>query len=374
MMNNLAEEIQKLGMTMKDPATDMTKNIVDELKNALSSMMGNFKETISGNTKYEMENLAAILGAASSTLIDFPNKVEMLSKSMASNIIDTKNIFEQISFNAISQSKNSSEEMSKQMNLTADLFKNKILDIQLGQETLIKRQNESIEMTRQAIEDIGKNSVNQTSESLENSKKHFELISNMLSSAVSNMHSSQEKLLNRQSEGAKSSESLLASFNNMLSKLEASLAKADGSFSQFFSVYSELKMLSVSMGKTNEIIVGSGEIFKNAQNDFSTKFKDLMANNIFTIKEIEKILQQAKELSENYAEKFEIIENGLQGIFSEIQSGLDEYTKTINRGVSDNLSQFSTKFTTMAESLNGSINMQKDILEELSEQFEKIRR
>ncbi len=65
-------EIESLGNKLKDPATDMTQNIVKELQESMGKMIEEFKTSMSGDTKNEMERLAGLLGQAGGSLTDFP--------------------------------------------------------------------------------------------------------------------------------------------------------------------------------------------------------------------------------------------------------------------------------------------------------------
>ena len=58
-------EIENLGNKLKDPATDMTQNIVKDLQESMGKMIEEFKVSTSGDTKNEMERLAGLLGQAS---------------------------------------------------------------------------------------------------------------------------------------------------------------------------------------------------------------------------------------------------------------------------------------------------------------------
>ena len=84
--------------------------------------------------------------------------------------------------------------------------------------------------------------------------------------------------------------------------------------------------------------------------------------------------QMGKDVSADYAQKFEIIEKGLQNIFSQIENGLKSYEQTVNESIQKYLSQFTTSLTETAKSLGGASQEQKDILIELSDLLDGLKK
>ncbi len=374
LINQLAQEIQKLGSSLKDPASDMTKSIVEDLRTAMSSMIGEFQKSVTGNTKSEMENLALMLNNAGSALANFPDKFEELTNNINENMLSTKNIFENISTNALQQSQTATDQMADQMSKTANAFENKIRELQENQQNLMTRQEESIEAVKTAIESIGKNVSEQNSETILQTKNQFKSISDIVTNSIADLQAGMEILLNKQTENAKFSENLSVSFNATIFKMGETLKEAEKTFSKFNTVQSDLNILSNNVLKTSDNINSSGQIFRKAQIDFTNQLNEINLKYSSNIKELQNSLDQAKNVSKDYAEKFSIIEKGLQSIFGEIQKGLTEYTRTINKGVSENLNSFTNGFTKMAESLESSIGKQSELLEEISDSIEKIKR
>ena len=70
-------------------------------------------------------------------------------------------------------------------------------------------------------------------------------------------------------------------------------------------------------------------------------------------------------MSEDYIEKFEIIKQGLGGIFGQIQNGLTEYSKTVQATTQKYLEQYSTNLTNTTDALSSTIEQQREIVEML---------
>lgn len=77
-------------------------------------------------------------------------------------------------------------------------------------------------------------------------------------------------------------------------------------------------------------------------------------------------------MSNEYAQRFSIIEKGLQSIFSQIQTGLEQYRDSVGESLETFLGKYTEALTTSAESLAGAAAKQEDILEELTDQLSKL--
>src|SRR5690625_114687 len=63
-LRNLKEALNRLGDKIQNPATDMIENVVGELESVLTEVIEEFRNSVSGSTKLEFENLAQLLNQA----------------------------------------------------------------------------------------------------------------------------------------------------------------------------------------------------------------------------------------------------------------------------------------------------------------------
>ena len=122
-------EIENLGNKLKDPATDMTQNIVRELQESMGKMIEEFKTSMSGDTKNEMERLAQLLGQAGGSLTDFPVKLQNMTDNLNENFRGLQNIVQQISQQTLTQSEQSTTQMRKQVEEMSEILKTKVGDL-----------------------------------------------------------------------------------------------------------------------------------------------------------------------------------------------------------------------------------------------------
>ena len=303
------DEIESLGNKLKDPATDMTQNIVKELQESMGKMIEEFKTSMSGDTKNEMERLAGLLGQAGGSLTDFPAKLQNMTDNLNENFRGLQDVVQQISKQTLSQSEESTNQMRKQVEDMSEILRSKVGDLQSGQQTLLTEQSKNLQV----------------------------------------------------------SENLLSAFNTSIEKMNGLSTEVNGSISKLNQAQTELeKVISVFRNVSQEINTSSSR-FGESQNEFSKHSNQFLQNNSNTITEIQKSLETAKGVSADYAQKFEIIEKGLQSVFLQINDGLKSYEQTVNENIQKYLSQFTTSLTETAKSLAGASQEQKDLLNDLTD-------
>ena len=76
-------------------------------------------------------------------------------------------------------------------------------------------------------------------------------------------------------------------------------------------------------------------------------------------------------MTEEYAQKFEIIKQGLTSIFSQLQTGLTEYSRTVQATTQKYLDQYTTNLTQTTDALASTIQQQNEVVDTLSEILER---
>jgi methyl-accepting chemotaxis protein len=307
-------EIESLGNKLKDPATDMTQNIVKELQESMGKMIEEFKTSMSGDTKNEMERLAGLLGQAGGSLTDFPLKLQNMTDNLNENFRGLQEVVQQISKQTLSQSEESTNQMRKQVEDMSEILRSKVGDLQSGQQTLLTEQSKNLQV----------------------------------------------------------SENLLSAFNTSIEKMNGLSNEVNGSISKLNQAQTELEKVISTFRNVSQEINTSSSKFGESQSEFSKHSNQFLQNNSNTIAEIQKSLEIAKSVSTDYAQKFEIIEKGLSKVFADLDTGLRGYQTTVRESLETYLGKYTDALTKTAESLAGASSKQEDILEELTEQLSKL--
>ena len=306
-------EIESLGKKLQDPATDMTQNIVKDLQDTMGKMVEEFKTSVSGDTKNEMEYLAKLLGQAGNSLTDFPTKLQNMTDNLNENFRGLQDIVNQISRQTLSQSEDSTNAMKKQVEEMSEILKNKVGDLQAGQKTLLTEQSKNLQV----------------------------------------------------------SENLLSAFNTSIENMNGLSISVTQSINKLNEAQAALSIVTSSFRNASQEINTSSSKFGESQLLFSQYSNEFLRQNSNTIYEIQESLVKAKDVSADYAQKFEIIEKGLQDIFAKITVGLNDYQETVSGSLETYLGRYTEALTKTAESLAAASSKQEDILEELTEQLSK---
>jgi methyl-accepting chemotaxis protein len=308
-------EIENLGNKLKDPATDMTQNIVKELQESMGKMIEEFKTSMSGDTKNEMERLASLLGQAGGSLTDFPTKLQVMTDNLNENFRGLQDVVKQISQQTLSQSEQSTNEMRKQVEEMSEILKNKVGDLQAGQETLLTKQSQNLQV----------------------------------------------------------SDSLLSAFNKSIEKMNGLSSGVTETINKLNQAQSELERVISTFRNISQDVNASSSKFGESQLTFSKYSNEFLQNNSNTIEEIQKSLTTAKEVSTDYARKFEIIEKGLQQIFAQIKDGLEQYQNAVRNNLQTILGEYTKSLTKSAESLASATELQSESIKDLAEEINRLK-
>lgn len=314
-LQQVKNEIKLLGNNLSDPTTEMTQNVVKDLELSMSKMIEEFKTSVSGSAKNELEGLAIILTKASQSLTTFPELLQQMTSNLNENFKGLQNVVDQISQKTLTQSENATDTMKKQIEEMSLILKSNVGELQTNQEVLINKQNESLT----------------------------------------------------------TSESLLKEFNLSIERMQGMSNGMNNSIDGFNSLQSELNRSASLLNDTSIRVNGSLDTLKSYQDKFSKENESYFNNNKEVNEAVLRVMQSAKDVTSDYVQKFSVIESGLQSIFAQIQQGLDGYTKTVGSSIETYLGAYSEALTETAKSLAGASAKQEEILEELTEQLSKLK-
>ncbi|MAG13568.1 MAG: hypothetical protein CMN78_03115 [Spirochaetales bacterium] len=80
LMDKLTKGLEQLIEEKKATGVETVQGIIKELEESMSTMIGGFQETLTGNTKSELETLATILGEAGASFAVLPEMIEKVNK------------------------------------------------------------------------------------------------------------------------------------------------------------------------------------------------------------------------------------------------------------------------------------------------------
>lgn len=127
----LQTEIKTLGEKLQDAPKGMTEGVVKDLNTSLAQMISDFKQTVTGSTKNELEKLAGLIADAGGSLKEMPNRLEETTRTMM-------DLISKISVN----------------------LNDKVGELQVGQEVLIEKQSANLQISDSLLQSFS-NSIGQ---------------------------------------------------------------------------------------------------------------------------------------------------------------------------------------------------------------------
>lgn len=310
----LVPVLEDLKQIKQDSGTQVIEDAVNRLSDSMKSMMNDFKNTVTGDTKQEMEGLIERLTVVSESLSGIPNSMTDITLQVAETIEALKETV----IENIKQSKIQAQEINQQNRDTFSAatteYKSTVEDIQAHMELLLSTQKDNIKQVSDLTDEI-KTTLKENSQ------------------------------VNQQFEGM-----------IQKSKIVAQLIE---------NVSLKFENNSNSLTETSNSLKVSISTFSDSINNYVDKNESLLNHQ-------EDTLRKTKDIAEEYGSRFESIEQGLTSIFGQIQTGLKEYQKTTADNLNQYLSEFSTTLTKAHEGLESTVNHIAEINEELTGQIEKL--
>ena len=146
------------------------------------------------------------------------------------------------------------------------------------------------------------------------------------------------------------------------------------------SVTSVRQMIETTQTLSSQLMLGAdrletaGQQLTLASRAFNQENQNYLAANRETIEQLQGTLVQSRELLNDFAQRFQTIDDGLQSIFSEIQSGLTNYSTTTRDSINEYLSAFPTQLSNAATALAGSVEALGENVDILNDMIEGFRR
>ena len=362
-LRGINTSIQELATKLQSPAQDMTQNIVKDLQKAMQEMMEEFKNSVNGGAKAEMEAMMKNLTMATDTLNSFPTIMDTLKNDLSSFMSELGNT-----------TKGTADEMGNQAKSQAKAISEQTL-IFTGQiESLIEKLNAQTDTTAKNIEAKNEEQRQAIANTLKGFDDKIQNLMEVLKDNVGVIQKEQKGTAEIQKLNIDSTEVLLNKFDTSIKGLSDAIVKINENIENLNQSHDNLNTTSNSFGDITKNLSESTVSLKENQNEFKNYSTSFLKENANNLKAIENNLKKAQDVSTDYAEKFEVIEEGLKNIFAQIDTGLQKYQSAVNSGVNEFLTQYTTSVNNIVNSLSSAIESQNDLLEELQETIDKIKR
>ena len=360
----IVEHIDQMASLVSSPATDMIQTVVDELKNSMSEMMKEFSSGLSGSATNELETLAHQLGTAAQSMADFPNNMAHISSTLQVTIEEVKNAVSEISHTSANANSTAMQQMQEQITFATSAISAAIAevkDVMSGiSQSSQEQSNQMVSKLADAAEKMGtflSGTISTLSSSVQQSVK----------SITDDVNNKQADLIALQEDTTSQTKKLLETFNTGLDRLEKMNEYITGTMNMFQQAQGQITGSTAHLQTITGDMKLATQLFNKSQTDYAVKMEEMQLNSQRGIDAVTELLKNSGDLSEDYVEKFEIIRQGLGSIFQQLQSGLSEYSRTVQVTTQKYLDQYSTSLTNTTDALSSTIQQQNEVVEMLVE-------
>lgn len=366
----VVEHIDQMAETVASPASGMMNSVVDELKSSMSTIIEEFRTSLSGSATNQLESLALQLGTASRAMGDFPKNMENISATLQVTIEEVKRAISEISSTSANANSTAMQQMQNQIAFATGAISSAITEVKevmsgITQSSL-QQSNQMIEKLSAATEQMG-TFLNTTISSLSSS------VTSSINGIAENVTSQQADLIVLQEDTTTQTKKLLEAFNDGLDRLEKMNGYVADTMNGFKLAQGEISISTGNLRTISGDMKLATELFNKGQHDYAEKLAQLQITSQNGIDQVTELLRSSGQLSEEYAQKFEVIKQGLGGIFSQLQSGLTEYSRTVQATTQKYLDQYSSSLTQTTDALASTIQQQNEVVEMLNETLSRKR-
>ena len=367
----VVEHIDSMASLVSSPATDIIENMVSELKASMSEIIAEFNRSLSGSATSELESLAIQLGTAGQAMADFPNAMANISSTLQVTIEEVKHAVTEISNTSANANSTAMQQMQEQITFATGAISTaigEVKEVMSGMSQSSQEQsNHMVSKLADAAEKMG-TFLNSTVSNLSSS------VQASIQNITDDMSSKQANLISLQEDTTEQTRKLLDTFNQGLDRLEKMNEYITSTMDMFQKAQGHITGSTAHLQNISSDMKLSTELFNKSQIDYNTKMENIQRNNQTGIESISKLMKEAGEVSDNYIQKFEIIKIGLGGIFEQLQSGLTEYSKTVQTSTQKYLNDYAINLTSTTDALASTIQQQNEMVEMLTDALNSYKR
>lgn len=360
----IVEHIDQMAVQISSPATDMMQKVVDELKLSMQTMVSEFSTGLSGSATSELENLAHQLGTATQAMADFPKNMQDISATLQVTINEVKKAISEISNTSAHANSTAMQQMQEQITFATGAISNAIAEVKDVMSSISQSSQEQSNQMVSKLADAAEKMVTFLSGTISTLSTS---VQQSVKSITDDVNSKQADLIALQEDTTSQTKKLLETFNTGLDRLEKMNEYITGTMSMFQQAQGQITGSTAHLQTITGDMKLATQLFNKSQGDYAVKMEEMQRNSQRGIDAVVELLKNSGELSSDYVEKFETIRQGLGSIFQQLQTGLTEYSRTVQASTQKYLEQYSTSLTNTTDALSSTIQQQNEVVEMLVE-------
>ncbi len=390
---SVVEHIDQMALSVSNPATEMIERVIKDLKENLADVMKEFKQSISGNTTAELENLATTIGCATKAMGDIPQNMAAITETLQSTITKMRGSIAEMASSSTAANASAMRQMQEQIAFATssiseaiaqvkDVMTNITLSSEQSSRDLIanmaKSSDETSQYMRSVMEQVVeamRSSVGAMSTDLASQQTNLLALQQGATSEVKRVVSELSEAWKLSSEAIISqTESLLSRFDASIERMQAANSAVSGTMNLFQQTQASISGTTSHLQTISDDMKSATALFRQGQADYNRSLEKVQTETEAKLNDVMKLLETAGFTSGEYAAKFETIRAGLGQIFSQIQAGLNEYSRSVRSSIQRYLDTYTTSLTNTTDALSSTIQQQNDMVELLVDTVNNLKR
>ena len=367
----VVEHIDKMADTVSSPATDMMQSVVDELKQSMQSLINEFSTGLSSSATSELEHLATQLGTATQAMADFPKNMENISATLQVTIEEVKHAISEISNTSANANSTAMQQMQEQITYATGAISNAITEVKEVMSGISQSSQEQSDQMVSKLADAAEKMgsfLTGTISTLSNS------VQQSVKGITDDINSKQTDLIALQEDTTSQTKKLLENFNAGLERLEKMNEYVTGTMNGFKQAQGEITVSTSNLRTISSDMKLATELFNKGQNDYAARLAQLQTASQKGIDQVTEMLKSSGQLSDEYVQKFDLIKQGLGSIFSQLQSGLTEYSRTVKDTTDKYLASYTSSLIQTTGALASTIERQNEVTEMLTDTISRYKK
>lgn len=384
-LETLAHQLGTAAQSMADFPNNMAhisstlQVTIEEVKNAVSEISNTSANANSTAMQQMQEQITFATGAISNAIFEIKDVMSGLTQSSQEQ---NEQMINKLAEAAEKMGTYLTETTTTLSSQVKDSIRDIVDDINDKQTHMLSLQEETITQIKGTITGVTQNAQEQSNQMVGKLAEAAEKMGVFLTGTVTSLSSSvqqsiknisddvsnkQADLIALQEDTTAQTKKLLETFNAGLDRLERMNEYITSTMNMFQQAQGQITGSTAHL----QIITGdmklATQLFNKSQTDYAVKMEEMQRNSQHGIDVVTELLKNSGEMSEDYVEKFETIRQGLGSIFQQLQSGLSEYSRTVQATTQKYLDQYSTSLTNTTDALSSTIQQQNEVVEMLVE-------
>ena len=365
MMAGVQEQIngsRQLLSATSEEQTGQLQNLMDRMLNAFQRAVDLQQSSLSEATNQSIQALQSTITQLQESITSTASQNATESEAMTTRM---RELLE-------SSANQTGEQLNRRMADIEAVSNQSIQTLEAAITELQQALTSTLDTQQQAIGNITSQTSAAFTESTDRMRQLVDQSAGRLESILKAGEQSVSALLNQQGDQIRAinaqianSQETLARGRDMLEQMNTTVTSVSQMIETTQTLSSQLMLGANRLETAGQQLTQAGQQLTQASQAFNQENKNYLAANRETIRQLNGMLNDTLE-------QFPEIRDELKDIFAEIQKGLSEYAETTRESINDYLTRLATQLASAVQSLDASIQEQRDNIEELNDRIDRL--